>query len=228
MVHYTDIDLTGSEAVCSSYLLGRENETATEVLRLILPPKYLNCKFTFDFQLEDGAIYSSPPFEYSDTGKIEYTLPHYVMRRGILIIGVCAEDAATGCVKRVFERSFVCTENITSSKEGASSDVIERLVEQINNLEECCRRYERFDLSVLEKLAISESGDLLYDGMVVVTRENLEDVAFIIDGNGMLNIKFDSSYMRYDANGKLQIMIDGTVIKMNSKGKLEVYVKWLQ
>ena len=156
MVHYTDIDMTGSEAVCSSYLIGRENETATEVLRLILPPKYLNCKFTFDFQLEDGSLYSSPSFDYSDTGKIEYTLPHHVMRKGILIIGVRAEDSASGYMKRIFERSFVCTENITSSKEGVSSDVIDRLVNQIKLLEECCRRYGQLDFSVLEKLAISD------------------------------------------------------------------------
>lgn len=224
MVHYTDIDLTKSEGVCSSYLIGRENEMSTEVIRLTLPPKYLNCKFTFDFKLENGEMYSSNPIEYNDTGKIEYTLPHLVMRRGDLIIGIRAENVASGYMKRIFERSFVCTENITSSKEGVSPEVVERLIEQVNRLEECCRKYDRLDFSVLEKLAISENGELLYDGNVVVTKENIGDVIIALDENGVLNIGTDSSYIRYDDNGKLQILIDGNVTRINNQGKLEVLV----
>ena len=136
MVHYTEIDLTNGKPVCSSYLIGRENENATEAIRLIVPPKYALCKFVFDFRLEDGSSYSSAKIGYSDTGTIEYTLPQHVLRKGALVIGIRAMDSATGFVKRVFERSFVCSENITSEGETLPAELINDLVDQINLLNE--------------------------------------------------------------------------------------------
>lgn len=218
MVHYTEIDLTGVKSTCSSYLLGRENENATEVIRLIVPPMYAMCKFVFDFRLEDGSKYSSAKIDYNDNGKIEYSLPQHVLRKGVLVIGIRAEDAATGFVKRCFERSFVCSENITSEKEDVPSDVLDDLVSKVNLL------YDLVDFSVLERLAISEAGDLLYDGKIVVTKENLGNVEFFVDDDGTLKVEADSSYIRYDETGRLQVLIDGSVTRINEQGKLEVLV----
>lgn len=184
MVHYTDIDLTKSEGVCSSYLIGRENEMSTEVIRLTLPPKYLNCKFTFDFKCENGEKYSSNPIEYNDTGKIEYTLPRNVMRKGILIIGIRAEDETAGYMKRIFERSFVCIENSTYSEWGVPIEVVEEIVKRLNFLEERINLSDQFYNSAIEELnaTVSENTDARHthsnkDVVDSITLQTLSDVS---------------------------------------------------
>ena len=89
---------------------------------------------------------------------------------------------------------------------------------------EKCLEHENIDFSVLEKLTVSVDGDLMYNGMILATKNDLDHVSFDLDENGIMRMVVDGTYLKYDENENLQVLIDGVSSKINEQGKLEVLI----